>query len=223
MPPSKKAHWLAVTTHLSNNLHVDAKILAVDVESEKESTTNDAVDEPEATTTTEPGVTPSPPKRKVNWTSKVIKSQGQAFTIECPASHELHHISVVKRWKNDSEILNNIRTKLKSNQYQTNSIFAQTLWSVAITSAPALALSAAQFVIPLFVMAYLWDTSIFKGVKMNKFANSFPSDGTLRQYNFNQAARDTMTLGNEIRNKKVYLACDKGNKKGIGHFVKYLS
>mgnify|MGYP000526250362 CR=1 FL=1 len=32
-----------------------------------------------------------------------------------------------------------------------------------------------------------------------------------------------MVLGNELRDKKTHLACDKGNKKGICHFVKVLS
>jgi len=35
--------------------------------------------------------------------------------------------------------------------------------------------------------------------------------------------RDTIMLGHKLANKKIYLACDKGNKKGIGHFVKVLS
>jgi len=32
-----------------------------------------------------------------------------------------------------------------------------------------------------------------------------------------------MLLGRDLRNTKIYLSCDKGNKKGIGHFVKYVS
>ena len=31
-----------------------------------------------------------------------------------------------------------------------------------------------------------------------------------------------MSLGKRLRNKRVHIACDKGNKKGVGHFVKYL-
>jgi len=222
VPPSKMKHWLAVTNHLSNNLHVNASALAADIDDEL--IEDEGKTEAETTTVeADNGVTPSPPKRKVNWNSKVVNSQGQEFTIEFPASHELCHISDVKRWQNDSETLNEIRTKLTSNQYQSKSIFTQTLWSVATTSVPALALSAAQFMFPLTVMAYLFDTNIFRGIDITKYAKSFPSETTLRQYNFNQAARDTMSLGHEIRDSKIYIACDKGNKKGIGHFVKYLS
>jgi len=54
-------------------------------------------------------------------------------------------------------------------------------------------------------------------------AKSFPSDNTLRKHNFMQATCDTMVLGNKLRHKKIYIACYKGNKKGVGHFVKVLS
>ena len=220
VPAVMKKHWDAIQHHLQNNLHIDAKALAdtdelLASESNSETTTNAAVEN-------DNGVTPSPPKRKVNWTKKKIRSNGQEFTIEFPDTHVLEHESHVKRWRNDSDILNKMRDKLQSNQYQSNNIFTQTLWSVAMTSVPALALSAAQFVVPLIVIAHLFETGMFTGMSMSQVAKSFPSDGTLRQYNFNQAARDTMSLGREIRDKKVYVAADKGNKKGIGHFVKHL-
>ena len=178
VPPSKRPHWTAMNCHLTNNLHMSAKAMTT--------TTNDTVKE---TSTTDNGVTPSPPKRKVNMVKKAIRSQGQEFTIEYPASHILFHDSHVRRWKKDSETLNAIREKLQSNMCQTDSTFAQTLWSVAMTSVPALALSAAQFVTPLIVMVHLWDTGIFKDIELAKFATSFPSDFALWQYNFSQAAR----------------------------------
>jgi len=92
-----------------------------------------------------------------------------------------------------------------------------------MTSVPALALSAAQFVIPLIIMAFSHDTALFTGMKIAKHMTSFPSDNTLRKYTLHQAARDTMTLGAIVANKYIYLACDKGNKKGVGHFIKMLS
>jgi len=32
-----------------------------------------------------------------------------------------------------------------------------------------------------------------------------------------------MLLGNELKDKKLHMACDKGNKKGIGHLVKHIA
>jgi len=34
--------------------------------------------------------------------------------------------------------------------------------------------------------------------------------------------RDTVSLGNHLLGKFIYIACDKGNKKGVSHFVKVL-
>jgi len=39
---------------------------------------------------------------------------------------------------------------------------------------------------------------------------------------FKQATRDTMSLGIKLTDKKIHVACDKGNKKGVGHFAKTL-
>ena len=60
-------------------------------------------------------------------------------------------------------------------------------------------------------------------LNLDHFARAFPSDNTLRKCNFAQATRDTMILGNELSGNKTHLACDKGNKRGVGHFVKVLS
>ena len=226
-PKGKKAHWFAVTTYLNNKCHIDCAILAQQ-ESERinlaaaisESTTTTTTTEEEALTD---NVTPSPPKRNINWVKKTAASQKQSFTIECPASHELHHVSDIRRWQNDSQIVKRIREKMQANQHHTNGMFTQTLWSVALSSTPSLASSAAAFLIPCLVMACLWDTGMFKGMCLEDYTKSFPSDNTLRQHNMNQAARDTVSLGAQISNKKICLACDKGNKKGIGHFVKALS
>lgn len=63
----------------------------------------------------------------------------------------------------------------------------------------------------------------FKDFSLLQFSKSFPSDWLLRKCSLLQATRDTMLLGHRLLSKKTYLACDKGNKKGIGHFVKVLS
>ena len=182
-------------------------------------------EEDQPTNSNNKGVTPSPPKRNVNFTEKKIRSQGQEFTIKYPSSHELHHGNDISRWKRDSEILGNIRKKIQRSCCYTDDVFVQTLWSVAMSSVPALALSAAQFFIPLVIMAFFWDTGLFDYEKfdINNFATAFPSDWLLRKHNLNQATRDTLSLGNALRGCKIYIACDKGNKKGVGHFVKMLS
>ena len=70
------------------------------------------------------------------------------------------------------------------------------------------------------------DTGLFDYSKfnINEFATAFPSDGYLRNIMMDQAGNDLMSLGQKIKrnNVPVCVACDKGNKKGVGHFVKHL-
>jgi len=89
---------------------------------------------------------------------------------------------------------------------------------------PALALSAAVFAVPLIMKACLYDTGVFNfpKCKEEQFSKAFPSDWLLRKHNWHQATRDAILLGNQLKTKRIYMASDKGNKKGIGHMAKVL-
>jgi len=69
-------------------------------------------------------------------------------------------------------------------------------------------------------MAFFHDTGLFDNIELEKYIKSFPSDNTLRKCDPHQATRDTIVISRKLHNRKIYMACDKGNKKGIGHFVK---
>jgi len=140
-----------------------------------------------------------------------------------PSTHRIVHRDHLQRWCNDSRKLQRVRAKLQSVQHSTHSVFTQTLWSVASTSAPAIALSTAQYLFPLLLYAFFYDAGLMSNLNLDLFAKAFPCDNALRRYNLLQATCDTMILGKELQNKKIYMASDKGNKKGIGHFVKVLS
>jgi len=135
----------------------------------------------------------------------------------------LEHKSDVSRWENDSITLAKIREKFNNTKYFNDSMFAQCLYDIALTAVPALPLSAAQFLFPLIIVAFFKDTGLFGDYNLETFATSFPSDNTMRKHIVNQAARDTISLGNKLKDAKIHMASDKGNKKGIGHFVKMLS
>ena len=49
------------------------------------------------------------------------------------------------------------------------------------------------------------------------------AQGLIRTLTFDQAAKCLVVFAMKLRNKRVFLSCDKGNKKGVGHFVKMLS
>jgi len=97
------------------------------------------------------------------------------------------------------------------------------LWAVATCAVPSLALSVAQFLFPIIVVAFLYDTGLFSdGLPSVTFPKSFPSDATLRRYTIKQAVQETISLGRLLVDIPIYIACDKGNKKGVSHFVKFL-
>jgi len=101
---------------------------------------------------------------------------------------------------------------------------SQALLAIAMASVPALAFSAAQHLFPLIMYAYFYDTGLFnKDIELDNFVTVFSSDWTLRKASMHQATQDTLQLGDNLMNKRIYMACDKGNKKGVGHFVKHLS
>jgi len=172
--------------------------------------------------------TPSPTIREVNFWKQDISVQGKTVWIDLPSTHKVVLKSDLSRWEKDLLILRNVRKKMQSVSYSTN-ICGQTTWAIALASVPALGMSAAQCFVALVFYAMMIDTGLFnfrskrKPFNMHTFAQSFPSEGHLRKLMNNQAARDTMSLGKQIRTKRVYLACDKGNKKGVSHFIKYLA
>ena len=172
-------------------------------------------------------VSPLPPptttKRKVRLYQQTVRSQGEEVTVKgIPKTHSIVLTADLNRWKNDGARINVIRQKLQANAYSTCSVLSQSLWGIAMAAVPALACSAAQFLFPLVTYAFLHDTGIFDKLDTSAYAKSFPSDCHLRQMSFKQATRDTISLGIRLSNKKIFIACDKGNKKGVGHFAKAL-
>ena len=223
--PSMMQHVLAVQDCIENNLNIAVAALAEDDAPPDNDCGND--DEAINVTTTIP-VTPSmspPPKRNITYAMNPVHSQGQCFEFDIPSTHKIVHKGYLSRLEKESEILYKIRAKMQQSQHQTDSAFAQGLWSIALAAVPALAMSAAQFFIPMMFCVFLCDTGLFDYKKFDRtlFARSFPSDNTLRKYSLLSASRDAMLLGHELRESKTCMSCDKGNKKGIGHLAKHLS
>jgi len=170
-------------------------------------------------TTTMATVTPT----EMRMLENKFQSCGKTHTCWLPHTHKIAHRDHNKRIENDSELLATVVHKLQSSCFSTNSVFSQTLFSLAMSSAPALALSAAQHLIPLCFMAFICDTQLFRRINIKEFVTSFPSDWLLRKCIHQQATRDTISMGLKLRGKRMHLSCDKGNKRGVSHFIKLLS
>jgi len=207
-------------SHVETNCNIDRDSLQELVDDDEE-----AKQELETTTTNNdapplPITTPSPKGREINWVPNTFFVEKQSFTMMVPSTHQIYNEKDVGRWKNGYEIYKRVKEKLQRKQFNTKSLFSQSLFSIAAAAVPAMALSAAQFLFPLIVMAFFHDTGLFDNIDLEKHIKSFPSDNTLRKHNLHQATRDTIVISRKLRHRKICMACDKGNKKGIGHFVK---
>ena len=180
---------------------------------------------PPTTTTATAALTPEvTPKRQVRLCEDTVRSNGKSVTTQgIPKTHSIVLAADLNRWKNDSKTLSCVRSKLQQKQHSTDSLFGQSLWAIAMAAVPALANSAAQFFLPLVFLAFFHDTGLFDKLELDLFAQSFPSDWSFRKFIIHQAVPDTIVLGNTMSHSKMFVACDKGNKKGVGHFAKMLS
>ena len=217
VPKRFQKHYDSITGYIETAYRIHRAALVE--EPPLPTTTTAATPSPPTTTTTT--VTPAEPVIRMELNT--FQSYGKKFEYWIPHTHKIVNASHNKRWENDSIQLAKVVHKLQSSCFTTNSVFSQTLFSLAMASAPALALSAAQHLIPLCFMAFIYDTELFRRININQFATSFPSDWLLRKYIHHQAARDTISMGMKSRGKRLYLSCDKGNKRGVSHFIKLLS
>ena len=100
------------------------------------------------------------------------------------------------------------------------------IYAAAMITCPGLSLTSAETLIPLIVAAFLADSDngVYDIEKNASFTKSFPSAGHLREAIFDYAIDCLIDIAIELEKAEhVYMTCDKGNKKGLGHFVKVLS
>jgi len=220
VPPRQQKHYNNITGHIEKAYEIHRSRLVEPTVERTTTTTTTTTTTPSLPTTT---TTVTPAETSVKMELNAFQSYGKTYEYWIPATHKIVNAYHCKRWENDSILLAKIIHKLESTCFSTNSIFSQTLFGLAMASAPALALSAAQYLLPLCFMAFMYDTGLFRRINTDSFVRAFPSDWLLRKYIHHQATRDTISMGMELRGKRIYLSCDKGNKRGVSHFIKLLS
>jgi len=164
-------------------------------------------------------------KKDIGLMTKIVSSCGHEFEVHnVPASHEIILSSELSRLRNVEQQLKDLRDNFQSFRFAAKpSLFMKSLLSVALASCPSLPLYQAANIIPLIVAAFLVDLGVLDKSKIDRFCKAFPSTSYLRDMMFEFAAENTLELGRKLQDKVVFLSCDKGNKKGVGHFVKILS
>jgi hypothetical protein len=156
--------------------------------------------------------------------TSLFSSMGHEFTIPgIPITHCIVTKSYLERLRNSDQLIKDLQIGCQYGRFAGGSSLMRALMAIAVTSCPALPLSQAANVIPLFVAGVLVDAGILDKAKVSAFSKSFPSETYMRDLVFSFAAENIYHLGSKIKGLFVFLSCDKGNKRGVGHFVKILS
>ena len=109
---------------------------------------------------------------------------------------------------------------MKQNQYKGTHLGRSFLAQAAALS-PQLGLSGLATLIPIINASLLADANI--PVNVEEMVNSMPSDKALLSMVTKQAAESLLLAKRSImKNPFVYLACDKGNKKGNKMLAKFV-
>jgi hypothetical protein len=154
-----------------------------------------------------------------------VKCQGHVFEIEgVPNIYTVVHKSRYQRYRNSFERVKSMEDCMSKTRYKNNGDpLSRSLLAVALSSAPALPISQAAHTMPMVVGSFLSNHGLLDNCQLDKYAKCFPSEAYLRDVMYSFAAENILELGQKLKGKYVFLGCDKGNKKGVTHFVKVLS
>ena len=157
--------------------------------------------------------------------SETVLSMGEhEFEITgIPITHVVVLKSHFQKLSNSHAAIQTLKDQLQRNKFHGASPLTKAIIATAITSCPALPLSQAAHVIPPIVAATLLDAGLLDRANVSLYSKSFASESWLRNRVFMFAAENIYQLGIKIKAIQVFLSCDKGNKKGVSHFVKILS
>jgi hypothetical protein len=141
-----------------------------------------------------------------------------------PKTHVVIHRNYLKKLKNKESQIDELHQSVRKKKY-TGTPLSKRLLASALASVPGLSLTGAELVIPLVVAAFLADSHLIDDkIDFKLFSKSFASARNLRDILISFAVDSLIEVGNQIHGaENVFLSCDKGNKKGLSHFVKILS
>jgi hypothetical protein len=157
---------------------------------------------------------------------------GEKEFLDVPYSHEFISVSQRKRLergaKVSAELIKRIRLRVsrdsearKPKQYRSSDL-GRRYYSAVLFQAPYLSLYTAEQIIPLVVAAFLADVGIV--FDPEAAAGACPSAKTLEAMFLDGSVESMLWLQRQLEDATaVFIACDKGIRKGIGHFPKVLS
>jgi hypothetical protein len=164
------------------------------------------------------------PKRSIIIEDTTVQVKGKDHIIwGVPETHVLVHRSYLEKLQNKASQIDELNQSVRKKYTRTP--LAKRLLASALASVPGLSLLGAELVIPLIVAAFLADSHLIDdNLDFNLFSKSFASAHNLRDILISFTVYSLIEVGNQICGaENVFVLCDKGNKKGLSHFVKILS
>ena len=162
------------------------------------------------------------PLRRVNLVDRQITIDKQTFWVKnVPNKVKLVNASRLTFLEKQDQRVATSTKSVSATRYTRNNVLADRLFAAALLSAPALSLVAAETFIPVAVAAHIAMTGQYDLSQLD--FKCFPSQATLRQKLIEYAVDCLIILADAINDSKIFITCDKGNKKGLGHFVKVLA
>jgi hypothetical protein len=141
--------------------------------------------------------------------------------LELPNSHAVVSRSYFSQPIESDKCLRKLKaTIVKAKQYRSSHP-GQRFYTAALIQASCKSLNAGEQVIPLIVAAFLVDAGIAFDPKA--VATSCPSAKTLNSFIVDGSIYSVLWLEQSRDADAVFIACDKGNRKGIDHSPKVLS
>jgi hypothetical protein len=165
------------------------------------------------------------PKRNIVIENVTVRVEGAEHMIQdVPKTHDVVSCSYLKMLQKKAAQIDALQQSVRRKKH-TGSPLSKRLLASALVSVLGFSLTGAELAIPLVVAAFLADSYLIDDkIDLPLFSKSFASARNLRDMLISSAVDSLIEIGNQIHlADNVFMSCDKGNKKGLSHFVKILS
>ena len=139
-------------------------------------------------------------------------SEKQRFNVTIPRSHVVIHTSEYKKLLSIKHNFEQLKDHSSKKRFAKNaSRLIKAYLAITLAGCPGFSITSAGYAIPLFVIGFLHHYDLLYLVSRNEFfTHNFPSDTYLRERITEQATHDIVYLSHELKEKLVFLSCDKG-------------
>jgi hypothetical protein len=142
---------------------------------------------------------------------------------DVPAGYDVIHKVQKVILENKKKELGGLKKCLDRKRFRGCGL-SKRIYAAALVVAPGLSFYAAETFIPLVIAAFIADSDPHSLENFANLTTSFPSATALSECIMSYAVDCIIEVSLELEKAEyVFLTCDKGNKKGVGHFVKVLS